>query len=182
MNYSKICNLIYSEKTEEACIIALDLLSKPASGIDEALRYLYMRDASYRLGEKENAIKYGCLMRRCLKDFFDDKKILSTHGLNSLCTIIKNKLECIGTCDISIDIRVKEDKTIFKITLCRDKFCTDILISDLEREFDSKINNRIRDERYLYYRAVANEISDSIKQLVPSNLYGNVVIHTNRVV
>ncbi len=73
INYSKICNLIYFQKTKNSCEIALGLLSEPATGLDEALRYLYMRDASYRLSEKEKVIEYGYLAKQYAKDFFMEK-------------------------------------------------------------------------------------------------------------
>lgn len=42
-NYSEICDLIYEKKSEESLNKALSLLSEPAVGLEEALRYLYMR-------------------------------------------------------------------------------------------------------------------------------------------
>ncbi len=55
-----------------------------------------------------------------------------------------------------------------------------ILISDLEKEFNVKIHNRIRDERYFYYEAAADEIVKSIKEIVSPDLYGRIIINTSR--
>lgn len=178
INYSKICNLIYSQKTKNACALALDLLSEPAIGIDEALRYLYMRDACYRLGEKEKVIEYGHMAKQCAKEFFDDNNVLDINNLYNQRAAIKLKLQDIGICDI--EMYINAETNTFRIDLCREKFCLNILISDLEKEIDSIIRNRIRDERYFYYREAADEIVKNIKEVVSPTLYGRIIVNTSR--
>lgn len=178
INYSKICNLIYSQKTKDACERALYLLSEPATGLDEALRYLYMRDACYRLGKKEKVIEYGYLAEQYAKEFFYGKNILDINNLYNQSIAIRSKLEDVGICDIEICIKV--ETKIFSIILCKEESYMNILISELEKEFNLKINNRKRDERYFYYKEAADEIVKSIKEIVSPNLYGSILINTSR--
>ncbi len=180
INHSKICNLIYSQKTKKACAMALDLLSEPATGLDEALQYLYMRDAYYRLGEKEKVKKYGCLAKQCAKKYFHGRNIFDMNNLYNQSVVIRDELENIGICDIEIEIFIKEEIDRFRIILYREEFYKDILISDLEKELNLKIKNRIRDERYFYYREAADEIVKNIKEIVSPNLYGEVLISISR--
>lgn len=180
LDYSEICDLIYEKKSEESLNKALSLLSEPAVGIEEALRYLYMRDACYRLGEKEKVIEYGQLSAKYAEEFFENEIILNCANLQNQCKAILSVLQNSGMSDIEIEACVGEETDTFRLVIKNAETCQDILIPELKREIEMKISKRQREERYLYYRAAAGEISGKIRETVSNKLYGEIVIETQR--
>lgn len=182
IDFCKVCNLIYEDKTKESCLTALELLAVPAYGIEEAMRLLYMRDAYFQLKQKEKVIEYGRLANEYMEDFFKNKNLLDSENLNDQCIEIKDTLLDNDICDIKIEACVQEEKDTFKIVLENPVYNKGLLTSNLKQEIDVKIGTRRREERYLYYKAVAKELLRKIEEIVPRKLYGKVQININRIV
>lgn len=182
INYTEICRLIYEIKTKDSCTMALALLSEPVIGIEEAIRCLYLKDAYFRLGQKEKVMEYGRLANKCAEDFFSDKKILNTTNLYNQCMAIQANLKKIGKCDIKIDTYIKKTQDVFGVRLDNSEIYQEVLTSDLRQEIKRKICYRQRDERFWYYKALSREISNNIKEIVASDLYDRIILHINRTV
>lgn len=181
-DYREVCNLIYREKTKEACITALELLSNTEQGIGEALRYLYMRDAYKRLGEKEKVIKYGRLSRKYAEDYFQKEIILTNELLHNQCNILKNILLDIGKSDIIMEAFIKRQMNDVRIHLEKNNIIMtkNILADDLLQELERIVNGKMREEQYLYYTAAFKEIYCIIQENIPKDLYSEIVIHITR--
>ena len=139
-----------------------------------------MRDAYFRLGNKDKVIECGQLANTYAEEFFCSKKILDSINLYNQCMVIKSNLENIGMCDIKINAYIRVQNNTFEIALHKDKFYKGVLIIASKQEVEEKINYRSREERYLYYKAIADEISQKIKEIIPKNLYGDIIINTSR--
>ena len=179
LNHKEICNLIYKNRTKEACIKALNLLSKSEEGLEEAIRYLYMRDAYFRLKDKEQVAKCGRLVHKYTEQYFKGKKIISEEILYNQCIIIKDRLIYVGKCNISIMAHVGE-KNDFRIILENSDYKENILTPALAEEIADKLNNKIEGERFLYYRAILPEIRSFLKTAIAKDLYSEVKINITR--
>ena len=182
LDYGKICALIYEEKSEEECEYALELLKDPQEGMDEILRYLYMKNAYFRLGEKEKIIECGKKEEECFIKYFEKKKVLTDNVLNIQYSAIKQELLKQGECDIIIDAHVsrsdvemfiglkKEEKTIEK----------NLLTDALQEETRKLFENKRQEEIYILCRAVVRELQKTVKEKIEENIYHEVILHVSR--
>lgn len=105
LDYQKIYRLIHKDRSEKACMEALDLLSQPQQGLDEeAIRYRLMRNAFFTLKDKERVIECGRLSAEYADRYFRDKKILDVGCLNELCRTMHERLAYHGKNDTDIHI------------------------------------------------------------------------------
>lgn len=167
----------------EACKEALELLSQSQQGLDEAIRYRLMRNAYYRLKDKEQVIKYGQLSTKYADEYFRDRKVLNEEVLRELCEIIKARLVYNSkyNTDIIIWIDVWNCNKKTGSRICLENSNNDVLeeiqTPELKEEMKKKIDDRMKEEQWLYYSAACQEIRSAIKENVLNNLYKDVSCH-----
>lgn len=185
LNYQEIYNLIHRDQSAEACKIALDLLSQPQQGLDEeAIRYRLMRNAYFKLKDKEQLIECGRLSAKYADQYFRDRKILDEGCLNELCNIINERLVYHGEnnkdINIWIDIWISDAGTNLCLSLKNSNgdVVEKIHVPGLWEEMKQKIDYQ-RDviEWWLYYHAACEEIRTVIKENIPDHLYKEVLRH-----
>ena len=164
----------------EACTEALELLSQPQQGLDEAIRYRLMSNAYFRLKDKERVIEYGQLSAKYADEYFRDRKILNEEVLYELCKIIQERLVYNGkyNIDINVWIDVWISKKGASSCICLNNSNGDveeeIQSPELKEELKQKIDHRMKEEWWLYYSAACREIRSAIKEIVPDSLYKDV--------
>ena len=186
LDYQKIQHLIYEDGSMEACTEALELLSQPQQGLNEAIRYRLMRNAYYRLKDKKRVIEYGQLSGKYADEYFRDRKILNEEVLNELCKIIQERLVHNGKYNIDINVQIDvwiSDKEVGSCICLKNSngdVEEEIQAPELKEELKRKIDYRMREERWLYYSAVCREIRSAIKENVPDSIYKEVSWNISR--
>lgn len=167
----------------EACTEALELLSQPQQGLDEAIRYRLMRNAYYRLKDKERVIEYGQLSGKYADEYFCERKVLDEEVLNELCKVIQERLVHHGKYNIDtnvqIDVRISDKEVGSCICLKNSTgdMEEEISVPELQEEIKRKIDYQMKEEWWLYYSAACREICSAIKENVPGSLYKEVSWH-----
>ena len=180
LDYQTIQHLIYEDRSLEACTEALELLSQPQQGLDEAIRYRLMRNAYYRLKDKERVIECGQLSAKYADEYFCDRKILDEEVLAELCKIIEERLVHNGkyNTDIKIWIDVWISNKEADLSICLKNSNGDVLEKmqaiELNNALKQEIEHRTKEEWWLYCSAVCQEIRSAIKENVLDSLYKEV--------
>ena len=178
LDYKMLDELIHEQKNKEDCKYALELLQEHQEGWDEILRYSYMKNAYFRLGEKEKVIKCGKRETECFEQYFADKNVLSEEVLCAQCNAIEQKLSECGSCNIHIDAHVNRKDAELFISL-KDK---EINISTVcvEEEVKKICKKRSREEIYILFRAIVREIKKAVEETIRIDLYKEVKIHVSK--
>ena len=181
LDYKKIYQLIYIDKTIHSYNQALELLKEREIGLEEAIRCLFLKDVYYRLKEKDSAIEYGHLVHNYATKFFEKQEIVDNTILCNQCDIIKRTLLVKGKCDIVFSCFVSETVNIFSIKLQNKDYETkDVLLEDLKKILEEKYGSKTREERYFYYEAVAKKICNQIKDNFSDELYEKLIINISK--
>lgn len=143
-----------------------------------------MRNAYFRLKDKERVIECGRLSAEYADRYFRDKEILDGECLNEMCRTIhewlvhhsKNNMDI----HIWIDVWISEEGTNLCISLKNSNggVVEEIQAPGLREEIKQKIDyQRNVVEWWLYYHAACEEIQSAIKENVPDGLYKEVLRH-----
>lgn len=181
LDYLVIYDLIYKKKTEQSYTQALTLLAYPLEGLEEAIRYMFLKDVYYRLKNKDKAMECGRLADECATKYFAEQEIIDDKILYIQCEFIKKELLKNGKCNVVISCFVSEEKEGFAVSLERqDYVIKDVTPKELKKLLQERYSGKKREEKYLYYEAIAKKISCQIRETISSELYNDLIISLNR--